>query len=194
MNRNLLFIFVLVVLINPLYSQQFTVRGRVTDQQKLSALSFANIRVAKTTLGTSANVNGEYELKLTAGVYNLIASFIGYNSDTIKIQVNQNLSNINFTLNQTKIDLPEIVIKPGVNPAIEIIRKAIEKKKIRNQKLKSYEVEAYTKGIIRTTEDISAKGSSIGVGLGGNDTTDLIISGILENHSRNYFQYPNQFK
>ena len=194
MNRNLLFVFVLVVLINPLYSQQFTVRGRVTDQQKLSALSFANIRVAKTTLGTSANVNGEYELKLTAGVYNLIASFIGYNSDTIKIQVNQNLSNINFTLNQTKIDLPEIVIKPGVNPAIEIIRKAIEKKKIRNQKLKSYEVEAYTKGIIRTTEDISAKGSSIGVGLGGNDTTDLIISGILENYSRNYFQYPNQFK
>lgn len=194
MNRNLLFVFTLAVLINPIFPQQFTVRGKVTDQQKLSELSFANIRVAKTTIGTSANVNGEYELKLTPGVYNLIASFIGYNSDTIKIQVNQNLLNINFALSQTKIDLPEIVIKPGLNPALEIIRKAIEKKKIRNQKLKNYEVEAYTKGIIRTTEDISTKSNSIGVGLGGNDTTDLIISGILENHSRNYFQQPNQFK
>jgi hypothetical protein len=32
------------------------------------------------------------------------------------------------------------------------------------------------------------------VGLGGSDTTELIIAGILENHSRNYYQQPDKFK
>lgn len=187
---SLLFIFCATVV----YPQQFTITGKVTDSDAKHPLSFANIRIMETTYGTSANVNGEYELKLSRGVYKLITSFIGYNSDTIKINVNQNLSNINFSLSQTKIDLPEIVVKPGVNPALEIISKAIEKKKIRNQELKSYEVDAYTKGIIRTTEDISAKSNSIGLGLGGSDTSKLIISGILENHSKGYFEQPNKFK
>ncbi len=187
---SLLFIFCAMVV----YPQQFTITGKVTDLDTKHPLSFSNIRVMGTAYGASANVNGEYELKLSRGVYKLITSFIGYNSDTIKINVNQNLYDINFTLSQTKIDLPEIVVKPGVNPALEIISKAIEKKKIRNQELKSYEVEAYTKGIIRTTEDISAKSNSIGLGLGGSDTSKLIITGILENHSKGYFEQPNNFK
>lgn len=175
-------------------AQQYKIRGSITDRQTSHSLSFTNIRVANTILGTSANVNGEYVLKLNEGSYYLIASFIGYYSDTIKVSVNNNLSNVNFELNQTKIDLPEIVVNPGVNPAIEIIRKAIEKRQLRNKKIQSYEVEAYTKGIIRTTEDISSSGGGFSVGLGGSDTTELIISGLLENHSKGYFNQPNQFK
>ena len=175
-------------------AQQFVIKGKVTDRTTNQPLSFANIRIINSTIGSAANVAGEYEIKITQGTYKLIASFIGYYSDTLEVNVNQNISDINFNLLQTKIDLQEIVINPGENPAIEIIRKAIEKRKIRNQKIKSYEVEAYTKGLIRTTEDISAGDNSIGVGLGGSDTTELIISGILENHSRNYFEQPDQFK
>lgn len=193
--KSILFLIFLMLLFSyQIYPQPFTIKGKIIDSETERPLSFANIRVMGSTYGTSANFNGEYEMRLSAGIHNLITSFIGYNSDTIKIQVNQNLSNINFALSQTKIDLPEIVIKPGLNPALEIIRKAIEKKKIRNQKLKTYEVEAYTKGIIRTTEDISAKSNSIGLGLGGSDTTELIISGILENHSKGYFEQPDKFK
>ena len=108
--------------------------------------------------------------------------------------LDQNLYNINFALIQTKVDLEEVVIKPGENPALEIIKKAIDKKNLRNLQIQNYEVEAYTKGIIRTTEDISASSNSIGVGLGGSDTTELIISGILENHSKGYFKQPDSFK
>ena len=170
------------------------IKGKVSDKTTSQPLSFANIRVANSTLGSAANVAGEYEIKMQSGTYKLIASFIGYYSDTLEVNLNQNISNYNFSLLQTKVDLQEIVIKPEENPAIEIIRKAIENRKIRNQKLLNYEVEAYTKGLIRTIEDISAGDNSIGVGLGGSDTTELIISGILENHSRNYFEQPNQFK
>jgi hypothetical protein len=188
------FIYIYIFSTSLVYSQQIIVKGKVIDKQTLQPLSFANIRVIGTTLGSSANSNGEYEIKLNSGQYKLIASFIGYYSDTLAVNAVNNLSEINFELNQTKIDLPEVLINPGVNPALEIIQKAIEKKKIRNQKLQNYEVEAYTKGIIRTTGDISANSNSISVGLGGSDTTELIISGILENHSKGYFNQPNQFK
>nr|HMN23327.1 DUF5686 family protein [Ignavibacteriaceae bacterium] len=192
--KKLIFVFTLVCLFVSTNAQQLIIKGKVTDKTTSQPLSFANVRVANSTLGSAANIAGDYEIKMQRGTYKLIASFIGYYSDTLEVTVNQNISDINFNLLQTKVDLQEIVIKPGENPAIEIIRKAIEKRKVRNQKLQNYEVEAYTKGLIRTTEEISAGNNSIGVGLGGSDTTELIIFGILENHSRNYFKQPNQFK
>ncbi len=187
----LLLLFCLSVITN---AQQFTLLGRITDQETKMPLSFTNVRVAGSTLGTAANVEGEYELKLQSGTYKLIASYIGYYSDTIEVRLTQNLEPINFTLIRTQIDLPEVVVRPGENPALEIIRKAIEKKKERNEKLNQYEVDAYTKGIIRTTEDISANRNSVNLTLGGSDTTELKITGILENHSKGYFKKPDYYK
>ena len=187
-------LFHLIILVTVINSQQFTIKGKIVDADSKSPLSFTNIRVAESTLGTSSNVNGEFELKLKQCTYKLIASFIGYYSDTVNVEVDKNLNDINFSLRQSEIILSEVLVKPGVNPALEIIRKAIEKKNIRNNRLKNYEVEAYTKGLVRTTEEISAGNNSIGVGLGGSDTTELIIAGILENHSRNYFKQPDKFK
>ena len=187
-------LFHLIILVSVINAQQFTIKGKIVDADSKLPLSFANIRVAETTLGTSSNVNGKFELKLKQGTYKLIASFIGYYSDTVNVEVVENLNEVNFSLRQSEIILSEVLVKPGVNPALEIIRKAIEKKNIRNNRLKNYEVEAYTKGLVRTTEEISAGNNSIGVGLGGSDTTELIIAGILENHSRNYFQQSDKFK
>jgi hypothetical protein len=78
---------------------------------------------------------------------------------------------------------------------LEIIRKAIEKKKERNGKLNSYEFEAYTKGLIRTTDEISSRGRTISSGVGSDeDSVNLKITGILENHSKGYFKKPDEFK
>ena len=187
-------VFIFISLFISANAQQLTIKGTVTDNNTNQPLSFANVRVFNSNLGSATNIVGEYELKIPKGTYKLVASFIGYYSDTLEVILDQNLFDINFSLIQTKVDLQEVVIIPGENPALEIIRRAIEKRKLRSQRLQNYEVEAYTKGIIRTTEDISASSNSIGVGLGGSDTTELIISGILENHSKCYFKQPNQFK
>lgn len=176
------------------FAQQHTIKGKVCDAVTGAPLSFANIRVAGTTLGTSANLNGEFELKTNDQNVKLIASYIGYYSDSISVKLQNLTTIINFNLQNTEIKLQEVIITPGINPALEIVRKAIDKKKTRNGLLKNYEAEAYTKGLIRTTEDISAGNNSIGVGLGGSDTTELKITGILENHSKNYFEQPDEFK
>jgi hypothetical protein len=178
-----------------LFSQTFTLSGRITDEQSGEALPYANVRVINTTLGTAANTNGDYELKLASGNYSLVASYIGYYSDTIKIDLMSNTNGLDFTLRKTEILLPEIVIKPGENPALEIIRKAIGKKKERNAKLNTYEFEAYTKGLVRTTDEISARGRTVSAGVGGDDdSVDLKITGLLENQSKGYFKKPDQYK
>lgn len=171
----------------------FFVRGKVTEAGNGQPLSFANIRVDKTSLGTSANSEGYYELKLAQGQYDLIVSYIGFISDTISINLDSDENEINFSLFQSKVDLPEIVVLPGENPALEIIRKAILKKHERKLKINSYEFESYTKGLVRSQNDISAGNNSIGIGL-GTDSSELKITGILENQSKGYFKEPDNFK
>jgi hypothetical protein len=188
----LLLIFSLFTIFN--FAQQYSVSGKVSDSASKSPLYFANIRVLNSSFGTSSNKEGDYVLKLKKGEYQLTVSYLGYVSDTIPIVVEKDLDNINFKLIQTKVILPEIVIHPGENPAIPIIRKAILRKDERNKRLRSYEFEAYTKGIIKTQEDISSKGRSVNLGLGINDSLKLKITGILENQSKGYFKKPGSYK
>ena len=186
-------IFLLIILLSlNLFGQNYSVKGKVIDFQSGENLGFTNIRVDGTNLGTSSNSKGEFELKLEKGNYKLIASFIGYFSDTLSVEVNSDLSGLLFRLKSTEINLPEVIVKPGENPALEIIRKAIAKRKSREQNLFSYEFEAFSKGTIRTTEDITSSGSgAINLGIGESDTAKLKVTGILESHSKGFFKKPD---
>lgn len=190
------YLLIVVFLITiEIFSQTFTLSGRITDAQSGEALPYGNVRVINTALGTAANTNGDYEIKLTSGNYSLVASYIGYYSDTLTVELKNNLTGVDFILRKTEILLPDIVIKPGENPALEIIRKAIEKKNERNSKLNSYEFEAYTKGLVRTTDEISARGRTVSAGVGTeSDSAKLKITGILENQSKGYYKKPDQYK
>ena len=175
------------------FAQKFLIEGTVTDNVS-NPLPFANIRITGTTSGTSANSNGRYELKLKSGSYTLIASYIGYISDTLTINVSESKDNVNFRLRLTNINLPEITVLPGENPALEIIRKAILRKKERNSLLDSYEFKAYTKGIIKTQGDVSSGSHSVGINLAESDTVPFKISGILENQSEGFYKKPGEYK
>jgi len=176
------------------YAQQYFIHGNVTDKATGSSLSYTNIRVMNSTIGTSSNKNGEYEIRLNRGKYKLVASYIGYNSDTISVDLEKNIYGIDFKLNQVNIRMPEVTVRPGENPAIRIIKRAIEKKNERNKKLNSYEFEAYTKVFIKTPNEIKAHGHGLSIGLNGGDTAAFKITGIIENESRGYFKKPDYYK
>ena len=176
-----------------LFGQNFSIKGKITDRRTKRPLPFANIQVLETTLGTSSNTDGEYLLQLNRGDYKLVASYIGYKSDTISLKLNMDIP-INFKLNRTSVRLEEITVLPKENPALAIMRRVIKTKEKRNKKLKSYQFNAYTKGIIKTTQDISVGSNNVGLGLGIKDTAKLKISGILENESRGFFKSPDDYK
>ncbi len=191
MIKKIFYFFVLTPII--LLAQHFTIDGTVTDRTSKRTLPFANIQVLNTSLGTSASVDGKYILRLEKGNYNLVASYIGYMSDTISLSINMDIP-INFKLNKTSINLSEVTVTPKENPAIAIIRKTIDTKNRRNSKLNSYKFNAYTKGVVKSTQEITAGSNSVGIGIGTKDTADLKITGILENESIGYFQKPNNYK
>ncbi len=175
-----------------IFPQTFSISGKITDKETGSSLAYANVRVLNSSLGTASNLEGEYEIKLSAGKYKLITSYIGYKTDTISVDLKSDIKEENFNLLPTDIILPEIVVLPGENPALKIIRKAIERKKEREKKITSYEFDAYTKGVVKTTNEITTGSHSINLNPGGSDT--LKIAGIVENESKGYFQKPDNYK
>lgn len=175
-------------------AQQYIIKGKISDKLNGLGLLYANLRIINTNIGTSANAEGNYELKLEKGTYKFVASYIGYISDTVTVNLVSDKT-INFILTPISINLPEVTVVPGYNPAIPIIKKAIEYKNKREKELLSYEFTAYTKGSIRTTEKMQASNNSITLGVGkDNDTSALIIAGILENQSKGYYKKPNNYK
>ena len=192
--KNTALFLCLFILTATTFAQTFSVSGKVTDKRSSEPLFFANIRVLNSSVGTTSNRNGDYELKLKRGSYRLAATYIGYISDTIFINVDKNYKNIDLHLESTRVTLGEIIIHPGENPAVPVIREAIHRKDERNRKLQSYEFEAYTKGIVKTQEDISSKNNNVNLGVGINDTIPLKITGILENQSKGYYKKPDNYK
>ena len=186
-------LFVFLAIQTSIFAQQFTISGSVISSTGFQPLSFANIQVANSTRGTSSNIEGMYELMLPEGKYKLIASYIGFKKDTAEVELTSNRT-INFTLKNAEIGLPEIIIVPGENPALDIIRKAIARKNEREKKLSAYIFQAYTKGIIKTTKEIGTGENSFSLSVGVKDTAQLKITGIIENTSKGYFKAPDKYK
>jgi len=179
--------------VNFCFAQQATLNGLIQNAFTGEPLSFANIRLDGTSRGTAANTEGFFEMRLDTGYYRLITSFIGFQSDTLNFKFLDDAS-VTIGLKPVTINLPDIVVLPGINPAIEIIKKTIAAKHKRNEILNSYMLEAYTKGLIKTTKDISTGNNSVSLSISGKDTADLKITGILENQSRGYFKKPDKYK
>lgn len=178
-----------------LAAQQVTLTGKITESKGGTPLSFANLRVKGTTGGTAANQEGEYSLKLAKGKHTIIASFIGYRSDTVTVTLSNNLE-YDFVLSPIPIRLEEVTVLPGINPALAIIERAIEQKNRRDSLLNSYVFTAYTKGIIKTTEDLLSTDSGFDLSLDDPDSTEdkLKITAIMENESKGYYKEPDQYK
>jgi len=91
-------------------SQDAVVKGRIIDAKDSEPLIGVNIQT-QDHLGTVTNINGEYQLNLKPGNYNVIFKYIGYNKITKKISVQENqITNINLKLFEDVNQLEEMVI------------------------------------------------------------------------------------
>jgi hypothetical protein len=144
---HLFLICCLLVLASDIRGQTSTVSGTIRDSQTGTALIAATIRVAGSARGTISNAQGDYRLALPDGEYTLLFSYVGYRTDTVHIQLLGNLKK-DVNLEPSPVQLAEVVVT-GEDPALAIMRKVIENKKKWAEKLKSYQLEAFTRQIIR---------------------------------------------
>lgn len=126
------------------FAQQLEVTGVITDAGG-KRLPFASVSVQKTTLGTLANENGFYRLRLNAGLHALVYSFIGQQQSSINVNLTQDTA-FNVQLSPEKYVL-KTVSKTGIDPAYAIIRKAIAKRRFYLKNVDSYSCNVYLKGV-----------------------------------------------
>ncbi|MCZ4694234.1 TonB-dependent receptor [Ancylomarina euxinus] len=119
------FLFIIQLLLPTTYiwAQSGVIKGRVYNQINNEAIPFANIAIANTTLGTTADINGNYRLeKLKPGNYNLVCSSLGYKTQFLyEIRLSPSKpSLINIALQKEIKELNEIVVSaPAFNKTEE---------------------------------------------------------------------------
>ncbi|MFA8341397.1 MAG: DUF5686 family protein [Rhodothermaceae bacterium] len=190
-------LFLLAGLI-PLFAQnKFLISGKITNAKNNSSLPFANVKIIDKPIGTAADSDGVYQFNLTAGNYKLIYSYIGFTSDTISVELTKNV-NINAELTPKDLQISDVTVTPGINPAIRLIERSIRQKQNRNSKIESYVFEAYTKGVVRSDKDVEGDSGGVNMSLFDDeeesDSADLKIVGIVENQSKGYFKSPDFYK
>lgn len=115
-----LFLILFLILSFRLFAQLPTqnIRGTIIDEASNVPIAYASIGLENTTTGTITDSLGNFTLKNVAiGRYNIIASYIGYESFILKeIQVTSAKEVVlNITMKEKVSTLGEVVIKPKVN-------------------------------------------------------------------------------
>lgn len=142
----ILFLIMLAAQLSWLDSKAGKISGKVFNQQSM-ILPFASILVKGTTLGTTANSQGEYFMNLPAGTYHIICQHVGYTKSEKEITVSNEPVVLNFVLTEQELTLTEIVVKSGSeDPAYAIIRQAIKKRNFYKTQVASFQCEVYIKG------------------------------------------------
>ncbi|HMK38892.1 MAG TPA: DUF5686 family protein [Bacteroidota bacterium] len=131
-----------------------TLKGTARDAGTGEPLAAANVRVLGTSRGTITNTSGEYSIVLATGEYRILFTMLGYAADTVSLRLDRD-QQCDVRLFPSDIVLPEVVVT-AEDPAIGIIRKAIANKQRWIDRLRSYEMQAFTRQTIYRDTAVAA--------------------------------------
>ncbi|MEO6685207.1 MAG: outer membrane beta-barrel family protein [Dyadobacter sp.] len=97
---------------------QFSVTGKVADSQNNSALSYASVRLFKTSdstfvTGAITNETGIFSIEINAGGYYALTEFIGYNA--------RKTSGVNVTSQNSPLNIGTIKLNPSAKTLDEVV-------------------------------------------------------------------------
>jgi hypothetical protein len=174
------------------FAQTLTLSGKITDTKK-NAMPFASVVVKGTTIGTNSNADGFYSIKLQAGTYEIIFQYIGYKKETKLVTLSTDAI-LDATLADDSYQLKEVTIKAGEDPAYEVIRQAIKKRKHYLNQVNSYTCKAYIKSLQRLKEVSKAMTKLISVSGEKFDSSMLGVIYLSESESKYHFRKPDDEK
>jgi hypothetical protein len=130
---------------------QFQVNGIVKDAFTQKTLPFASV-VSNDGTTTFSDVDGKFNIASDDKILTLTISYIGFQKITVVIE--SNVLFYKIALVQKTNHLDEVLISNS-NPALAIIKKAIQNKDQNNpqKKLKSFEFKSYNKLIVTANPD-----------------------------------------
>lgn len=141
------FTFLLLISgIGSLFAQEFKLKGNIKDTEG-QPVPFASVYIKNTTKGTSANIDGIYVLGLDKGTFTIVYKAIGYKAVEKSITITDNASE-NTVLAPESFTLSGVTINANAeDPAYEIIRQTIKRRKEHLTEVSAYTADVYTKGV-----------------------------------------------
>ncbi|MGY4383912.1 hypothetical protein ACVWYN_000931 [Pedobacter sp. UYP24] len=173
------------------YAQEFKLSGNVKDPDG-QPVPFASVYIKNTTIGTSANVDGIYDIALNKGTFTIIYRAIGYKAKEEIITIESNSAQ-DITLSPESYSLKGVTIDGNAeDPAYQIIRQAIKQRKFHLTEVDAYTANVYIKGIQKL---VGAPKKFFGRNIQKTLDLDTNRKGILylsESTSTYAFQQPNR--
>lgn len=125
----------------------YELSGKVTDAEDGQPIPFAPVFFKNGTNGTTTDADGNFLIQTERlPDDSLKIQVIGYDVKTVRVDRNNRKAVYNIQLTRSATYLEEVVIKPGEDPAITLMREVIRRKPQNNpDKLDNYRYEAYNK-------------------------------------------------
>lgn len=142
------FLLVLVIGLCPFFSAKAQgIKGHVTNLDG-RPVPYASIFVKGTTIGVSANSDGDFFMRLNPGNYTIECKSVGYTAAQMSVSVDEMIT-VNFQLKPVQLTLSEVIVKSnGEDPAYAIIREAIKKRTFYNNQINASIVDRYNKDVL----------------------------------------------
>jgi hypothetical protein len=126
--------------------------GTIIDAETEAPVPFAYIVVAGTRHGASADIDGKFVIAI-ASPAKLVASSVGYSKQIVEVTGGNTI----IRLKKETIELREVVVNPGENPAHVIVRKVRAHRQENDpEQLGSYIFRSYNKLYITFSQDAPA--------------------------------------
>lgn len=142
-------------LVKGIDSLQFiTVKGYVIDNENKEKLPFASISILEGNIGTIANADGYFSLKVPQQYSgsSLVVSHLGFMSRKIPVQLLSD-QKVDVFLDRRTISIQEVIIR-YIDPQV-IISKAMEQRKVNNNHTPAYITSFYREGVQKNDSYIS---------------------------------------
>jgi len=159
-------------------------------------LPFVNILIENTYKGTTSNNDGYYELNISElKTYTIVYTYLGFKTVKKKVAIDKFPYKIDIVLEEESVSLGEVVVSAENNPANDIMRQAIAKRKENLEKINSFKADFYSRGLIKI-KDAPEKifGQEVGDLGGGLDSTRSGIIYLSETISKIQFLRPDKLK
>jgi hypothetical protein len=128
------------------HAQKVIIKGAIIDKQTQEAIPFANVFIKGTGMGLTTDENGHYKMEITLPGDSIGSSSIGYKTLIKKLPAINKEATIDFQLERSDYTFDDVVILPGENPAVVMMRKVVANKPHYNKNnLESYGYEVYNK-------------------------------------------------
>lgn len=181
--KSILILFIFLVSISLESNEIFVVKGKVLDSIDNKSLPYSTITVLGTKVGAFTNMNGEFQINLPKGKYQLSVMMVGYETSLKQIEVNDNIDDLVFEMSLSDYQLEDLIVYaegPGMRTMRKVIKRKIEQKDI----LEKYTYALYTKFVV-ATDTLTA---------GRKDyETDTTINSILESYSKSYYKKEDNY-